>query len=237
MTNSIKIKKLTTKLLCRGGLNDFGRKMIRFRTRISKKRFIITDDKRRWNKQFYLVCNFVKNFKKKYFALIKYTNGSYSYTHAIHGMRLGLFYRTYNNGWSCIYEVVPGISMYIKYVRRFYIFSNICFSDKTKATYATSSGTYCKISHKVEELGIVVFWLPTGTIKNLKYFTFVTLGRNPNLLKRFSRMSKASNSLYKGFKPKVRGVAMNPVDHPNGGRTKTNQPEKSAWGWIAKKGK
>jgi ribosomal protein L2 len=30
---------------------------------------------------------------------------------------------------------------------------------------------------------------------------------------------------------------MNPVDHPNGGRTKTNSPTKSAWGWISKKSK
>jgi ribosomal protein L2 len=30
---------------------------------------------------------------------------------------------------------------------------------------------------------------------------------------------------------------MNPVDHPHGGRTKTNQPEKSIWGWVAKRNK
>jgi large subunit ribosomal protein L2 len=53
------------------------------------------------------------------------------------------------------------------------------------------------------------------------------MGRNMNLLKKFSRASKAGDSHMQGFKPKVRGVAMNPVDHPNGGRTKTNQPEKS----------
>lgn len=38
----------------------------------------------------------------------------------------------------------------------------------------------------------------------------------------------------KNYKIHVRGVAMNPVDHPNGGRTKAKQPEKSPWGWIAK---
>lgn len=32
----------------------------------------------------------------------------------------------------------------------------------------------------------------------------------------------------------VRGVAMNPVDHPHGGRTKTNKPEVSPWGWVTK---
>jgi large subunit ribosomal protein L2 len=32
----------------------------------------------------------------------------------------------------------------------------------------------------------------------------------------------------------VRGVAMNPIDHPHGGRTKTNKPEVSPWGWVTK---
>ena len=35
----------------------------------------------------------------------------------------------------------------------------------------------------------------------------------------------------------VRGVAKNPIDHPNGGRTKTKQPERSPWGWTAKHNK
>jgi ribosomal protein L2 len=35
----------------------------------------------------------------------------------------------------------------------------------------------------------------------------------------------------------VRGVAMNAVDHPNGGRTKSNKPELSPWGWVAKHNK
>jgi len=38
----------------------------------------------------------------------------------------------------------------------------------------------------------------------------------------------------RGRKSMVRGVAMNPVDHPHGGRTKTNSPEVSIWGWVAK---
>ena len=41
---------------------------------------------------------------------------------------------------------------------------------------------------------------------------------------------KAGTRVLFGSKPKVRGVARNPVDHPHGGRTKTNQPEVSIWG-------
>jgi large subunit ribosomal protein L2 len=40
----------------------------------------------------------------------------------------------------------------------------------------------------------------------------------------------ANNLKFKGKKPKNRGVARNPVDHPHGGRTKTNSPEVSPWG-------
>ena len=48
---------------------------------------------------------------------------------------------------------------------------------------------------------------------------------------------KWGNSLHKYKKITVRGVAMNPVDHPNGGRNKTPAPEKSPWSWVAKKTK
>lgn len=51
------------------------------------------------------------------------------------------------------------------------------------------------------------------------------------------RYYKAQQTKFLGFKSTVRGVAQNAVDHPNGGRTKTNKPERSPWGWVAKKGK
>jgi len=58
--------------------------------------------------------------------------------------------------------------------------------------------------------------------------SLVFLGRNANINKKFSVLGKAGLSRKLGFNPIVRGVAMNPVDHPNGGRTKTNSPSKSA---------
>lgn len=54
---------------------------------------------------------------------------------------------------------------------------------------------------------------------------------------RFLIPGKAGFLKIVGKKSKVRGVARNPVDHPHGGRTKTNQPEVSIWGWVAKRNK
>ena len=52
-----------------------------------------------------------------------------------------------------------------------------------------------------------------------------------------TNFGKAGNLKIVGRKPKVRGVAKNPVDSPHGGRTKTNKPEVSPWGWVAKHSK
>ena len=50
-------------------------------------------------------------------------------------------------------------------------------------------------------------------------------------------IGKAGRNRWLGVRPTVRGVAMNPVDHPHGGNTKTNSPEVSPWGWVAKRNK
>jgi large subunit ribosomal protein L2 len=53
----------------------------------------------------------------------------------------------------------------------------------------------------------------------------VTLGRSSNVFSNKEIVGKAGRNVLIGKRPSVRGVAMNPVDHPHGGRTKTNSPE------------
>ena len=76
--------------------------------------------------------------------------------------------------------------------------------------------------------------LPTNSIKIISFYCLVTLGRSSNIFYKDQFLSKAGYSLNVGIKPTVRGVAMNSVDHPHGGRTKTNSPELTPWGKIAK---
>ena len=54
-----------------------------------------------------------------------------------------------------------------------------------------------------------------------------TLGRNSNVFKKYQIYGGSRKLKLLGRRPIVRGVAMNPVDHPHGGRTKTNSPEVS----------
>lgn len=86
-----------------------------------------------------------------------------------------------------------------------------------------------------------ILLLPSKT-KKIFYFISSCLLINSNddvSLEKLNRkvffQNKAGTSINKGFKSKVRGVAMNPVDHPHGGRTKTIKLPRTPWGLVTKK--
>ena len=117
------------------------------------------------------------------------------------------------------------------------VFSNIYIIDRKKTIFTKASGCYSihiNISH---ENNYSRFTLASGVVKILYNYNFVTLGRNSNIHASSITIGKAGINVKLGFKSSVRGVAMNPVDHPHGGRTKTNSPQRTPWGKIAKKNK
>lgn len=99
-----------------------------------------------------------------------------------------------------------------------------------KSSYIKSSGTFSQILQINKDLNIVLVILPSGKKKYVSMDYLCTLGRNNNIFKKFIVIGKAGINRILGKNIKVRGVAMNPVDHPHGGRTKTNKPEVSPWG-------
>jgi ribosomal protein L2 len=124
---------------------------------------------------------------------------------------------------------------FLKFLKKHNFFSNIFI--KNKIVYAKSNGVFCYFSEKIEDSNLALITLPSGEERLINIWFTIIIGRNSNIDARFQFFSKAGTRLFFGKKPKVRGVAKNPVDHPHGGRTKTNSPEKSPWGWITKKNK
>lgn len=115
------------------------------------------------------------------------------------------------------------------------IFCFININKKKFKFYCSASGVFSKIVEQNNELNLAKIIFSTGKYKFINNSVFVTLGRNSNIYSFFQIKSNAKSLYYFNKKSKVRGVAMNPVDHPHGGRTKTNKPECSPWGWITKK--
>ncbi|CAM0958332.1 unnamed protein product [Alopecurus aequalis] len=100
-----------------------------------------------------------------------------------------------------------------------------------------SAGTYAKVVK--ESASQCLVRLPSGAEKLIDSRCRATIGIVSNLSHGAQELRKAGHSRWLGWRPVVRGVAMNPVDHPHGGgegRTKGGRPSVSPWGKPTKAG-
>lgn len=114
------------------------------------------------------------------------------------------------------------------------VVNNIISSGTNISTYARSAGASGVIVQK--DLNIVKIRLISGKVLTLSSSNFATIGSLSNPDHNRVVLGKAGKSRLKGRRPVVRGVAMNPVDHPHGGRTNGGRPSVSPWGILTKGG-
>ncbi len=76
--------------------------------------------------------------------------------------------------------------------------------------------------------------LPSGEMRLFALDCRATVGTVSNQLQGMTNKGKAGTNRNRGRRPKVRGIAMNPVDHPHGGRTNGGRPSCSPWGVYTK---
>jgi large subunit ribosomal protein L2 len=105
------------------------------------------------------------------------------------------------------------------------IFFNLINTNRKISYVSRSAGTYCTLLDFEMGREFARIKVPSGLILMVYSLNFVTLGRNSNIFVKKLVIGKAGLSRILGFRSSVRGVAKNPVDHPHGGRTKTNSPE------------
>lgn len=204
-----------------------------------KRNTICVDYFRKWTNKFGLCVNLIKTSQNSsLLALLKYSNGTFSYIIASHILVPG--YLTY----STIKPVAlffrykdRCVNILLRYIDYTLLFFNIEIFKSSGAKYARSAGTFCKIVAFNLDKDMVKIELPSKKYKIVSSYCMITLGRASNYLHNKEFFTKAGFSRKLNFRPKVRGIAMNPVDHPHGGRTKTNSPELTPWGKIAKKNK
>lgn len=102
---------------------------------------------------------------------------------------------------------------------------------------ARAAGTSCKIIKKLDSKSSLVSF-PTGQIKVISNFATAIVGSNSNPNHFNTQLGKAGASRWLGIRPRTRGEAMNPVDHPHGGKNHGSggkgNPQKNRWGKLAK---
>jgi ribosomal protein L2 len=120
-----------------------------------------------------------------------------------------------------------GLPCYLYLVPFFYKISNLGDTVLQRFKYSVASGTFCVKLRATKREKLIKIKMPSTIIKFFPRKYICILNKNKQHSKKKFNPGKAGYYFLGGFKPCVRGVAMNAVDHPNGGRTKSCSPEKS----------
>lgn len=233
--NGNPLKKLTKGLKNKGGRNNKGR-IVNFRKSSRHKRLY-----RQINfvqKRFYDIEGVVRRIeydpnRTVNIGLICYKNGYLCYHLAVEGLKVGDIIICSNHNKNII--IKKGNRYLLKYIPIGTLVSSIELNVNSGAKLARSAGTSALIVNKYKNK--VTIRLNSGVEYVLNENCFATIGQNSNIKHKLSKLYKAGQNRWKGKKPSVRGVAMNPIDHPHGGGEGKKSPRVahlSPWGKITK---
>ena len=211
ITTSEPHKPLLGKLHERAGRNNQGRITVRRRGGGHKKRYRIIDFARN-KKGIPAKVESVEYDPNRTanIALVCYADGERRYILAPEGLSAGTVII-----YADKVEVEPGNMSSIGNIPIGTNIHNIELVIGRGGQMARSAGTFATISGRDQEYTIVK--LPSGEVRKVHNRCVATIGIVSNGEREHERLGKAGRSRWLGKRPKVRGVAMNPVDHPLGG--------------------
>ncbi len=223
-------KSLLAPIKKSGGRNSNGRMTVRQRGGGHKRRYRIVDFKRNKDGVPATVSSIEYDPNRTAFiALLQYADGEKSYIIAPHGLKVGA---TLTSGPGVTPTV--GNAMLLSEVPLGAEIHAIELQPGKGASLARSAGTYAILSGREGKYASVR--LPSGESRRILLTCRATIGVASNPDHSLEVSGKAGRSRWLGRRPHVRGVAMNPVDHPMGGgegrasgghpRSRTGKPAK-----------
>jgi len=210
-----------------GGRNSTGRMTLRRRGGGHKRRYRMVDFKR--NKPGVpakvAAIEYDPNRSAR-LALLHYVDGEKRYILAPHGISVGDVIETGPGS-----DIKPGNALPLMNIPLGTWVHNIELKPGKGGQMARGAGAYAQVMAK--EGKYVLLRLPSTELRRVFYECMATVGQVGNLQHENVKLGKAGRSRWLGRRPKVRGVAMNPVDHPHGGgegRTSGGRHPVSPWG-------
>ena len=209
--NGKPVKKLTEGLSKSGGRNNLGRMTTRRRGGGHKRTYRIIDFKRRKRDVPAKVERIEYDPNRTAFiALLRYEDGELSYIVAPQRLKVGDKVVTSEKT-----DVKPGNAMPLRSVPVGSIVHNVELKPGKGAQMARAAGSYVQVVGR--DAGFALVRMASGEVRMVPGGCMATIGAvsNPDHANRND--GKAGRSRWKGKRPSVRGVAMNPIDHPHGG--------------------
>jgi large subunit ribosomal protein L2 len=221
------VKTLTEGLNSKAGRNNTGRIMTRRRGGGAKKSYRIVDFKRR---KFDVEAKVERleydPNRTAFIALIKYLDGEQSYILAPQRIKVGDKVIA-----GAKVDVKPGNAMPMKAMPVGTIIHNVEMKPGKGGQIARSAGAYAQLVGRDGAMAQVR--LQSGEVRLILGECMATIGAVSNPDHMNQSLAKAGRNRNKGKRPSVRGVVMNPVDHPHGGgegRTSGGRHPVTPWG-------
>jgi len=130
-------------------------------------------------------------------------------------------------------DIKPGNAMPLKFMPVGTAVHNIEMTIGKGGQLCRSAGTSAQLLERDETKGLALLRMSSKEQRYVPLLAMATVGAVSNPNKKNEVMGKAGRNRWKGKRPRVRGVAMNPVDHPHGGgegKKGTGGPPLSPWG-------
>ena len=205
------LKKLTKGLTKSGGRNNFGHLTSRRKGGGHKRKYRIIDFKRNTLDVSAKVerIEYDPN-RTAHIALIKYDNDNFSYIICPQNLKVGDDIVSSDKA-----EIKIGNCLKLKNMPTDTIIHNIELKPGKGAQLSRSAGTYGQLIGKDADYAQIK--LSSGEIRIVRVECRATVGMVSNPDQKNIKLGKAGRKRWLGMRPVVRGVAMNPVDHPHGG--------------------
>ena len=205
------VKELTEGLRSQGGRNNTGRITMRHRGGGHKQRYRLVDFKRTKADVPATVERLEYDPNRTAFiALIRYGDGELRYILAPQRLKVG---DTVVSGDKV--DVKPGNAMPLKNIPVGTIVHNVELRPGKGGQLARAAGTYVQLVGR--DSGYALLRLASGEVRMVRGECLASIGAVSNPDQQNIVIAKAGRSRWLGHRPSVRGVAMNPIDHPHGG--------------------
>lgn len=221
------VKHLTEGLKNTGGRNNFGRVTARHRGGGHKQRYRVIDFRRTKTNVPATVERLEYDPNRTAFiALIRYEDGEEAYILAPQRLNVG---DTVVAGPQA--DIKPGNCLPMQNIPVGTIIHNVEMRRGKGGQIARSAGTYAQLIGK--DQGYAQLRLSSGELRVVRAECVATVGAVSNPDQQNVKIGKAGRNRWKGWRPSVRGVAMNPIDHPHGGgegKTSGGRHPVTPWG-------
>lgn len=210
-----------------GGRNAYGRITVRHRGGGADRKYRIVDFKRGERDISGKVVSIEYDPNRNVrISLVHYANGAKRYILTPDALKVGDVILA-----SVTADPKIGNSLPLKNVPDGFFVHNVEIRPGSGGTFARSAGVFAQIAGKTD--GHVTLKMPSGEIRMVLGDCWASVGKLGNEEYKNISWGKAGRIRHLGFRPSVRGMAMNPVDHPHGGgegRSKSGSHPRSPWG-------